>query len=84
MVTLIRNCLLRNAFEEVFPHFHKMQLREAVGRNRDLDFTAYVLRLEAAILERDKVSYQGLFLGGLTYNCECCSLLCSLRARPGA
>ena len=50
-------CLLRNAIEEVFPHFHKTQLRDALagGHSRDLDFTASVLRLEAAVLERDKV-----------------------------
>ena len=48
---------VRNALEEVFPHFHKTQLREALATNggsRDLDFTASVLHLEAAVLEHDK------------------------------
>ena len=54
-------CLLRNAIEEVFPHFHKTQLRDALagGHSRNLDFTASVLRLEAAVLERDKVCCWG-------------------------
>ena len=49
--------LLRNAIEEAFPHFHKWQLREALaaGGVRDLNFTASILSLEAAILEREKV-----------------------------
>ena len=58
----------------MFPHFHKTQLREALAASvgggsssRDLDFTASVLRLEAAILERDKVSYLGLSFVGLIF-----------------